>query len=133
MTSTQPLALNRCWGRCLSGPVPAGSSREAARGPLSIRGVTVAVAVKVYDGIVLAADSATTSQLADGSHQVYNNANKVFQLHRTKPVGAMTWGLGSIGSASIATLAKDIRQRFMGLDAQHTDWELDDSFTVHGV
>ena len=40
--------------------------------------MTVGAAVKVYDGIVLASDSATTLSLANGSHQVYNNANKIF-------------------------------------------------------
>ena len=52
--------------------------------------MTVAVAVKVFDGIVLAADSATTLQLPAGGAHVYNNASKVFHLHRKLPVGAMT-------------------------------------------
>lgn len=95
--------------------------------------MTVGVVVKVYDGIVLAADSATTLPLQDGGSQVYNNANKIFHLHRTKPVAAMTWGMGSIGSASIATLAKDLRRRFTGKDAAHLDWELADDYTVQGV
>lgn len=96
--------------------------------------MTVAVVVKVWDGIVLAADSATTMRLQDGSSQVYNSANKVFQLHRQLPVGAMTWGLGSIGPASIATLAKDLRTRLMGQDKNRPDWQLDpDSYTVEEV
>jgi hypothetical protein len=96
--------------------------------------MTVAVVVKVFDGIVLAADSATTLTLQGGGHQVYNNANKVFHLHRTLPVGAMTWGLGNIGSASISTLAKDLRRRLMGRDPAHVDWLLDaGTYTVQGV
>jgi hypothetical protein len=100
--------------------------------------VTVAIAVKVFDGIVLAADSATTLPLVDAngtvvSHQVYNSANKVFQLHRKKPVGAMTWGLGQIGSASIATLAKDLRRRLTGQDPDHEDWELGPNYTIEEV
>src|SRR4051794_25730890 len=55
--------------------------------------MTVAVVVKVFDGIVVAADSATTLPLANGSAQVYNNANKIFHLHRRLPLAAMTWGL----------------------------------------
>ena len=85
--------------------------------------MTVAVMVKVFDGIVLATDSATTAPLPGGSAQVYNNANKVFQLHRRLPIGAFTWGLGSIDSASIETLAKDLRARLMGRSS--TDWTLD--------
>jgi len=95
--------------------------------------VTVAVAVKVFDGIVLAADSATTIELANGSSQVYNNANKVFHLHRTHPVAAMTWGLGNVGGASISDLAKDLRMRLMGLDPDYADWELTGSYTVEEI
>jgi hypothetical protein len=95
--------------------------------------MTVAVVVKVFDGIVLAADSATTLTLPNGSHQVWNNANKVFHLHRRHPVAAMTWGLGNIGSASIATIAKDLRRRFMGGDPEHPDWALDDTYTIEHV
>ena len=92
--------------------------------------MTVAVMVKVFDGIVLAADSATTVPLTDSngvprSHQVYNSANKVFHLHRSLPIGAATWGLGAIGSGSIGSLAKDLRARFMGDDQDRQDWKLD--------
>lgn len=94
--------------------------------------MTISVAVKVHDGLVLASDSATT--LVDGSQHiqtVYNNANKVFNLHRDLPIGLSTWGLGSIGPASIATLAKDLRQRFMGKDPH---WRVDPaSYTLGDV
>ncbi len=95
--------------------------------------MTVAVAVKVFDGIVLATDSATTLLLGGGAAQVYNGADKIFHLHRRRPVAAMTWGNGVIGAASIATLAKDLRRRFMGLDPAWPDWELQDDYTVEGV
>jgi len=90
--------------------------------------------VKVFDGIVLAADSATTLPLPGGAAQVYNNADKIFQLHRDLPIGAMTWGLGQIGGASISTLAKDLRRRLMGRDAAFGEWELDkDNYNVEQV
>lgn len=95
--------------------------------------VTVAVMVKVFDGIVLAADSATTLVLPGGSAQVYNHANKVFHLHRQRAVGAMTWGVGQIGSASISTLAKDLRRRLLGLDLNNPDWKLEHDYTVEAV
>lgn len=94
--------------------------------------MTISVAVKVHDGLVLASDSATT--LMDGAQHiqtVYNNANKIFNLHRALPIGLSTWGLGSIGPASIATLAKDLRQRFMGQDPE---WRLDPAdYALAGV
>lgn len=95
--------------------------------------MTVGIAVKVFDGIVLATDSATTVDLGAAGHQVYNSANKIFHLDRRYAIGAMTWGLGNVGSASIATIAKDLRRRFMGRDAGHPDWVLGDTFTVQDV
>jgi hypothetical protein len=95
--------------------------------------MTVGVAVKVFDGIVLATDSATTIDLGPAGHQVYNSANKIFHLDRRYAVGAMTWGLGNIGAASIATVAKDLRRRFMGQDDSFRDWSLDDGFSVQSV
>lgn len=95
--------------------------------------MTVAVWVKVYDGIALATDSAGTVSLANGSHQVYNNSDKIFHLHRNLPVAAMTWGLGQIGPASISTVSKSLRLRLMGRDTAHQDWELDDTYSIESV
>lgn len=116
-----------------------GASATARIALITVRAVTVAVMVKVFDGIVLAADSATTLTLHGPNgevvgHQVYNSANKVFHLHRGLPVGAATWGLGQVGNGSIASLAKDLRRRLMGADPSHPDWELDPAtYTIEGV
>jgi hypothetical protein len=92
--------------------------------------VTIAIAVQVHDGIVLASDSAST--LTDPSQagpnnvlNVYNNANKIFNLRKGLPIGGMTYGMGSIGVSSISTLAKDLRRRFAGHDKAHADWHID--------
>jgi hypothetical protein len=46
----------------------------------------------------------------------------------------MTWGMGNVADASIATIAKDLRARLMGHDARHADWALDhDAYTVEEV
>jgi hypothetical protein len=120
--------------RVRTGPAMTASRCGSTHRMTTVSSVTVAVAVKVYDGIVLAADSATTFGLNNGSHQVYNNANKVFHLHRDLPLGAMTWGVASVGDASIATIAKVLRRRLMGQDPDHTDWALNPmSYTVEEV
>jgi hypothetical protein len=82
--------------------------------------MTIAIAVKVHNGVVLAADSASTltGMTPEGQRQVvnvFNSARKIFRLHEDikVPIGLMVWGEGSIGSASISILAKDLRQRFM--------------------
>lgn len=98
----------------------------------SVSRMTVAVLVKVYEGIVLATDSATTLPLPNGDNQVYNNANKVFHLHRVLPVAAMTWGRGAVGNASISTLAKDFRARMMGQVAGVSPLDAS-NYTVQGV
>lgn len=94
--------------------------------------MTIAVSLKVHDGLVLAADSASTliGNTPDGKsvvQNVYNNANKVFNLCKGIPIGAITWGAGSIGHASIYTLAKDLRKRFTGAASNHADWKLSPS------
>jgi hypothetical protein len=93
-------------------------------------GVTIALVVKVNDGYVLASDSATTVGGSTPQGQmtvvnIYNNANKIFNLRKGLPISAMTYNLGNIGPASISTLAKDLRSRFSGKSVDHGDeWKL---------
>jgi hypothetical protein len=81
--------------------------------------MTIAISIKVNDGIVLASDSATTiigREPAGGTAivNIYENANKIFNLKKGLPIGAITWGSGSIGPESISTLAKDFRKEVLG-------------------
>lgn len=77
--------------------------------------MTIAISIKVNDGLVLATDSAATifapniNNNPSGVINVYQNAEKLFNLCKGKPVGAITWGSGSIGQTSISTLIKDYR------------------------
>jgi hypothetical protein len=94
--------------------------------------MTIAISIKVNDGLVLAADSASSIIVRDeqgnsGVINVYENANKVFNLHKKLPVGAITWGAGSIGQASISTLVKDFRKIIMEDEAHKID---EKSYTV---
>jgi len=78
--------------------------------------ITVCVAIKVYDCIVFAADSAVTltrSSPNGGStaSNVWKHGLKVCNLHRHLPITAMTAGLGNFGSMSINSLAKELRAR----------------------
>lgn len=92
--------------------------------------MTIAISIKVNDGVVLAADSASTMYGKDaqgntGIFNVYDNANKVANLHKDIPVGIITWGTGSIGKSSISTLVKDFRKRIMGDDIDFSDCRID--------
>jgi hypothetical protein len=100
--------------------------------------VTVALFVKVFDGIVLATDSATTFKKTgplpfQEIHQVYNNADKIFHLHRQLPIAGMTFGMGAVGPASISSLSKSFRTQLMGRDPNYS-YPLDiNGFTVQDV
>jgi hypothetical protein len=91
------------------------------------------------DSIVLASDSTTTQQAQIQSGQItpiniWNSANKVFNLRKCWPVGAMTWGLASIDGRSISTLTKELRCRFGGERPDHADWALDpEKYTITEV
>jgi hypothetical protein len=79
--------------------------------------MSIAVIVGVHDGVVLAADSASSLTVSTepgkiaGIANIYNNANKIFNLYKGKPIGCITFGAGSIGNSSIATLIKDLRAK----------------------
>jgi hypothetical protein len=103
--------------------------------------VTIAISLKINDGLVLASDSASTmvGQTSEGHLQVvnvYNNADKLFNLKKGLPIGAITWGAGSIGNASTSTIMKDLRKIFTEGDGdrRHAGWKLDNgSYTVEEV
>jgi len=94
--------------------------------------MTIAVSLKVHEGVVLASDSASTlAQVqSDGTMSVanvYYNVNKIANLVKGLPLGVMTWGSGSIGPESISTLFKDLRQMLTGErpGPGGADWKVD--------
>lgn len=101
--------------------------------------MTVVVAVVTPDGLALASDSATTQSMLDGSgvvrtSNVWNSANKIFNLRKQWPIGAMTFGRAAIGGISIASHAKDLRVRLSGEVQDSAVAALDEhSFTVEQV
>lgn len=102
--------------------------------------MTIAITVKVHDGVVLAADSASTLYSPRGTtvDHVYNNANKVFNLYKSckkkpegLPIGVITYGLGGIGNSSISTLIKDFRHSLM---TNGDDWGLKvEDYTIKDI
>jgi hypothetical protein len=95
--------------------------------------MTICVAIRVNDGIVFAADSASSlTQGGSGSVlNVYRHGNKVFNLFKGLPLAGMTCGIGNFGPASIASLAKDLRYRMT--HGGH-EWRLNaESYTLEEV
>lgn len=102
--------------------------------------MSVAICLNVNDGLVLASDSAASvmTPAGGGGQQgvvnIYNNAEKICNLWRGKPIGMVAVGAGSIGPSSIATLAKDLRVAFAGDDEQRPDWGLaEGEYTIEQV
>jgi hypothetical protein len=92
--------------------------------------LTIAICLKVGDGVVLGADSASTLMSHDGIENVYFNAEKISNLRKALPIGAVTYGLGGIGGRSVTHLAKDLRVRL----SEGGEWELDrDRYTMEEV
>lgn len=105
--------------------------------------MSIAVLIGVHDGVVLAADSASTltfpvppgvvlplgQQAVVGN--VYDNANKIFNVVKGQPIGCITFGNGNIGNASIGTLIKDLRKK---LTETPEEMEFNaDQYTMEGV
>jgi hypothetical protein len=98
--------------------------------------MTICLAVKVFDCLVFAADSATSIVQSDANGnqvitRVYEHGNKVFNLYRGLPICAMTSGLGNIGPASISSVAKDFRRLLAGNDDA---WRIDpENYTIEDI
>lgn len=92
--------------------------------------MSIAVLIGVHDGLVLAADSASTlvfnaPQGGIMTSNVYDNANKIFNLIKGRSLGCATFGSGSIGSASIGTLIKDFRVKLSVKDPKENEFKFD--------
>lgn len=92
--------------------------------------MTIAVVLQVGDGVILGADSASTVMDGKNVGNVYFNAEKIANLYKGLPVGVMTWGLGGLRGRSFSSLAKDLRERFLG----ESGWALDrNAYTIEEV
>lgn len=96
--------------------------------------MTIAVVVQVMDGLAIAADSTSTIASEGNVFNTYDNANKVVNLRKGLPIGIAFWGTGSMGKASLSTLAKDLRRRLSGELPEFDHWRLEEEdWSVHGV
>jgi hypothetical protein len=96
--------------------------------------MSIAIVIGVHDGVVIASDSASTLMVSiapgalTGVANIYNNANKIFNLYKGKPIGCVAYGQGSIGNSSIGTLIKDLRKLLMN---ENNSVNLDDLTSKH--
>lgn len=95
--------------------------------------MTICVAVKVAEGLVLAADStiivqgpiATPNGQQTGIIQTFEFANKVTRI-KDYPVGVMRWGIDSINSRSIHSLIMEFEHGYKRCGEN-------DGYTVHQI
>ena len=89
--------------------------------------MSIAISLKVNEGVILAADSAATvTGIAPtgevGVANIYNNANKIINLRKEFSIGVVAYGSASIGVVPISSIFKDLRNRFQDPDDL---WHLD--------
>ena len=93
--------------------------------------MTIAIALKVGDGVVLGADSAATLSGDGGVANVYFNAEKLTNLVKGLPLGMVTYGLGGLDGRSVTSLSRDLRELLSGTNPE---WHLDPSiYTMQWV
>lgn len=97
--------------------------------------MTIAICLKVGDGVVLGTDSASSLIGANDRYfNVYNTAEKTFNLVKGLPIGLMTFGLGGMVGLSIGALARDLRERLSGNNPEFPDWALNrDAYSIEQV
>ncbi len=80
--------------------------------------MTLAVVLKVGDGLVLGADSAAslTDEAGDVAN-VYNSAEKIVNLVKGEPIGLVLYGLGGLAGRSLTSLMRDLRLELASPDA----------------
>ena len=80
--------------------------------------MTIAIALKVGDGVVLGADSATALVSMNGyAENVYFSGEKVLNLVPGLPVGILTHGLGGLENRSTTRLARDLAKELGSADS----------------
>lgn len=82
--------------------------------------VTVLVCLSVPEGLVLAADSATTTGVSLGEGEdllVDHDGEKLFGLHDELPIGAMTCESGLIGTLPVSEFSQRLRENLRGVGA----------------
>lgn len=72
--------------------------------------MTAEIAVFNKSAVALAADSAVTIQ-GNGTHKIYNGAEKLFALSKKYPIGIMVYGAGSLCRVPWELIIKEYRKQ----------------------
>lgn len=72
--------------------------------------MTIVIAIKINEGIVMASDSATAVFPEGKLDNIYYNRKKLFNLIKGLPIGIVTFGDGEIGDLTIPLLVRKFRR-----------------------
>src|SRR4030067_1211777 len=87
--------------------------------------MTIAIVVKVGEGLVLGADSAVSLPTPAGTiAHIFNYGRKLYNV-LDYPIGIVTWGLGMIENRNIESLIKEFENTEQVI-AQKKDWMVKD-------
>lgn len=89
-------------------------------------GMTIAVSVKIGEGLVLAADSTTSFFSENVLAQSYHHARKLLQLGNY-PIGLLTYGLGQLAGRNLESLVAEFEQRKL------TPWQRELGYSVRDI
>jgi hypothetical protein len=87
--------------------------------------LTIALSIKVGEGLVLAADSTTSFFSGGNLAQSYHHARKLLQLEEY-PVGVLTYGLGSVAGRNLESLVAEYERTL-------TPFQAGDPYTIQGL
>jgi hypothetical protein len=88
--------------------------------------MSVAVAITVNDGVVMATDSAQLAKDGAGRVNIHYQKRKLFPLHDSLPLGLATVGINRIAGVSVGSLCFELKQLFSGKRKRDGEsWELD--------
>lgn len=94
--------------------------------------LTIAVSLKVNDGVVLATDSAMTVADRDSAliKYVYDNTTKIFSFNDNIPIGLLVYGLGTINHYPMPVVIEDLKRAC----SESGEWYVDsEKYTVASV
>lgn len=76
--------------------------------------MTIAIAINVDEGIILAADTLTPPTIRIGLKTIgteYNNARKIYKLRKDLSIGITSWACGRMNNSSIKSIIRGFRDK----------------------
>jgi hypothetical protein len=93
--------------------------------------MTIAACYHSSEGIVLGADSTTSTAVDGGGFHYFNHNQKIFEFGENSTVGLVTWGMASLGAKSYRTLIANLADQLENKELKKGMTELADRWCDH--